>query len=143
MPTSMLKWMRWGLALVLVLVLLTTASATDVQRATAQAVPTDGIVCTTNANNTFTLTTATGYIGMSDDNTVFMWGYALSGQPFQHPSPVLCVNEGDTITVILQNTLAEDVSIIFPGQESVLANGAPAEPQFLSLIHISEPTRPY
>ncbi len=130
MPTSMLKWMRWGLALVLVLVLLTAASATNVQRATAQAVPTDGIVCTTNANNTFALTTSTGYIGMSDDNTVFMWGYTLSGQPFQHPSPVLCVNEGDTVTVILQNSLAEDVSIIFPGQENVLANGVPAEPQF-------------
>ena len=42
---------------------------------------------------------------------------------------MLCVNEGDTVTVILNNTLAEEVSIIFPGQENVLANGAPAQPQ--------------
>ncbi|MEZ4679302.1 MAG: multicopper oxidase domain-containing protein [Caldilineaceae bacterium] len=34
------------------------------------------------------------------------------------------------MTVVLQNTLNEDVSIIFPGQENVLANGVPAQPQF-------------
>ena len=43
---------------------------------------------------------------------------------------MLCVNEGDTVTVILHNTLPEAVSIVFPGQENVLANGAPAQPQF-------------
>jgi FtsP/CotA-like multicopper oxidase with cupredoxin domain len=59
-----------------------------------------------------------------------MWGYSEGGSPFQHPSPVLCVNEGDNVTVILHNTLPEDVSIIFPGQEDVLADGAPAQPQF-------------
>ena len=53
-----------------------------------------------------------------------MWGYSEAGKPFQHPGPVLCVNQGDTVTVILQNTFAEaDVSIIFPGQEDVLADG--------------------
>ena len=40
------------------------------------------------------------------------------------------VSESDTVTVILNNTLAEPVSIMFPGQEGVLANGAPAQPQF-------------
>jgi FtsP/CotA-like multicopper oxidase with cupredoxin domain len=34
------------------------------------------------------------------------------------------------VTVILQNTLDVDASILFPGQEDVLANGAPAQPQF-------------
>ncbi len=62
---------------------------------------------------------------------MFMWGYSLGGQSFQHPGPVLCVNQGDTVTVILQNNnLNEDVSIAFPGQEGVLANGALAQPQF-------------
>ena len=61
---------------------------------------------------------------------MFMWGYSAGGGAFQHPGPVLCVNQGDTVTVILNNTLPEDVSIIFPGQENVLANGAPAQPQF-------------
>ncbi len=124
------KWMRWGLALGLLLTLLSTSSAVHPQAVVAQSTPTDGIVCTTSANATFTLRTETGYIGMSDDNTVFMWGFSIAGQPFQHPSPVLCVNQGDTVTVIVQNTLAEDISLIFPGQENVLANGAPSTPQF-------------
>ncbi|MEZ4621614.1 MAG: multicopper oxidase domain-containing protein [Caldilineaceae bacterium] len=93
-----------------------------------------GIVCTMgnrdNGNPIFTLSTRTGYILLPDGNTMFMWGYSEGGKPFQHPSPVLCVNQGDTVTVVLQNTLNEDVSIIFPGQENVLANGVPAQPQF-------------
>ena len=59
-----------------------------------------------------------------------MWGFSAGNKPFQHPGPVLCVNQGDTVTVTLHNTLSEDVSIVFPGQENVLANGAPAQPQF-------------
>ena len=66
---------------------------------------------------------------MGDGNTVFMWGYSVVGQPFQHPGPVLCANEGDTVTVVLHNNLGEAASIIFPGQENVLANGAPVQPQ--------------
>ena len=108
------KWMRWGLALGLLLTLLSTNSAVRPQAVVAQSTPTDGIVCTTSANATFTLRTETGYVGMSDDNTVFMWGFSIAGQPFQHPSPVLCVNQGDTVTVIVQNTLSEDISLIFP-----------------------------
>ena len=57
-------------------------------------------------------------------------GLLAGGHAFQHPGPVLCVNEGDTVTVILNNTLPRAVSIMFPGQENVLANGAPAQPQF-------------
>jgi hypothetical protein len=34
------------------------------------------------------------------------------------------------VTILLHNTLPEDVSITFPGQDNVLANGAPAQPQF-------------
>jgi len=61
---------------------------------------------------------------------VYMYGYKIVGTPFQHPSPVLCVNEGDNVTITLTNTLKRDVSIMFPGQHDVLANGAPATPQF-------------
>ncbi|HQY94393.1 multicopper oxidase domain-containing protein, partial [Caldilinea sp.] len=125
-----LKWMRWGAALGIVLALLMTTSAVNVQPAVAQSAAADGIVCTTSANATFTLRTESGYIGMSDDNTVFMWGFSVAGQPFQHPSPTLCVNQGDTVTVIVQNTLAEDISLVFPGQENVVANGVLAAPQF-------------
>jgi len=130
MRTQLLNKTRWALALAAVVALATLAPASNGQLAVAQAGPREGIVCTTSPDATFTLTTKTGYIGTPDDNVVYMWGYSASGDPFQHPSPVLCVNEGVTVTITLRNTLPEDVSIMFPGQESVLADGAPAQPQF-------------
>lgn len=120
------------LVLLLVILLVFTFSTAGSQQAAGQmSMEQDsGIVCTTSDTATFTLSTSTGTIKTPDDNTVFMWGFVEGDKPFQHPSPVLCVNEGDTVTIVLKNTLPEDVSIIFPGQENVLANGAPAQPQF-------------
>ena len=101
-----------------------------------------GVACTTDAspNPTFTLTTRAGYINLPDGTTAYAWGFSEGSRPFQHPGPVLCVSEGDTVTVILKNTFttgatgspknAPAVSIIFPGQENVTADGAPAQPQF-------------
>lgn len=91
-----------------------------------------GVECTTSSspNPVFTLATSDGYVVLPDGNTMYMWGFSEGGKPFQHPGPVLCVTAGDTVTIVLKNTLAEDVSIIFPGQEGVLADGAPAQPQF-------------
>lgn len=125
------RWMRWGMVLVVV-ALLSITSFNNVPHAAAVTAPTVGIVCTTSTspNPTFTLTTKTGYISLPDGNTMFMWGYSSGAEGFQHPGPVLCVNQGDTVTIILHNSLAEDVSIAFPGQENVLANGAAAQPQF-------------
>jgi len=125
-----LPWMRWGLVLV-VATLLFVPSLTNVPTAAAQTPPKVGIVCTsgTSPNPTFTLTTQTGYINLPDGNTMFMWGYSAGGAAFQHPGPVLCVNQGDTVTIVLHNTLAEPVSIVFPGQENVLADGLAAQPQ--------------
>lgn len=90
--------------------------------------PADGMICTDGPN--FALTTKTGYILTPDANSLYMWGFSAGGDPFQHPSPVLCVTEGDTVTVVLNNTLPTPVSIMFPGQENVLADGALAQPQF-------------
>ena len=90
--------------------------------------PDVGIVCSDGP--TFDMTTDADYINLPDGNTVYMYGYKLVGTPFQHPSPVLCVNEGDTVTITLTNTLPRDISMVFPGQHDVLANGAPATPQF-------------
>ena len=131
MRIELFKRIRWGLALLVVLVILSAASMQE-QLAVAQTVPADGVVCTTGTSPspTFTLTAKTGYILLPDGNTMFMWGYANGNGPFQHPGPVLCVNENDTVTVILKNTLQQPVSIMFPGQENVQANGAPAQPQF-------------
>jgi FtsP/CotA-like multicopper oxidase with cupredoxin domain len=133
MRTSFSRRIRWGSGLGLGLVLATSGLAPLLQSATAQAAPPNtGIFCSTGTspNPTFTLDTKSGYIQLPDGNTMFMWGYSEGGDAFQHPGPVLCVNQGDTVTVVLNNTLAEPVSIMFPGQESVLANGAPAQPQF-------------
>jgi FtsP/CotA-like multicopper oxidase with cupredoxin domain len=122
------KGMRWGFASKLALGLLWAGLSAQVQVAAAQA-PAVGIACTPGGPN-FTLVTRVGYINLPDGNTMYMLGYSDGSGPFQHPGPVLCVNAGDTVTIILQNTFPEDVSIIFPGQENVLANGAPAQPQF-------------
>ncbi len=92
--------------------------------------PAHGIVCTTNPTSSFSLTTMEGRVSTPDGNMVYMWGFSESGRPFQHPSPVLCATEGDTVTIVLNNTLGQDVSIIFPGQENVLADGVLAQPQF-------------
>ena len=129
MRTLHSKRIFWGLTLMLLLALLPVVLLAGSGLAAAAPTATgEGIVCTDGPN--FDLTTKTGYIGTPDDNVVYMWGYAAGNSAFQHPSPVLCVNEGETVTVILHNNLPEDVSITFPGQENVLADGAPAQPQF-------------
>lgn len=132
MLTKNLKLIRMQAVMILVLTVLIITSVSSAPLVNAQSGPALGVICTskTGSNPTFTLTTKTGYINTPDDNVVFMWGYSEGASAFQHPSPVLCVNQGDTVTVILHNTLPEDVSITFPGQENVLANGTPIQPQF-------------
>ena len=93
--------------------------------------PKVGMVCTTGP--TFDLWTGTGDIQTPDGNTVFMWSYADHNDPnaqlraFQYPGPNLCVNQGDTVAIHLHNTLPEPSSIIFPGQDTLVAasGGAP------------------
>jgi FtsP/CotA-like multicopper oxidase with cupredoxin domain len=126
MLTSKFKWMR--LALVLLVGLLALGPSARVPTAKALTPPQVGMLCTTGP--TFSLTSESGYIILPDMTTMYMWSYGLAGGGFQHPGPVLCVNQGDTVTVNFQNNLAMPVSIIFPGQENVLANGAPAQPEF-------------
>ena len=59
---------------------------------------------------TFDLYTRAGYINLADGTTAYMWGFSEGSKPFQHPGPVLCVNEGDTVTVILHNTFTTTVA---------------------------------
>ncbi|MEA2424085.1 MAG: hypothetical protein QOH13_495 [Thermoleophilaceae bacterium] len=106
--------------------------------AATSVVSDSGIVCTsdpayqpgTSHTQTFVLTARTGHITAPDGNTIFMWGFGLGKGDLQYPGPTLCVNEGDTVRIVLKNTLAEDTSIVFPGQEGVLADGVAAGPQF-------------
>ena len=116
-----------GLALVLIMIPLA-----GVLRVSADHgdVPESGIVCTTNPSATFTLTATGGSIHMTDGNTIYTWSYAEGADDFQFPGPVLCVNEGDNVTVVLHNALPEATSMIFPGQMDVTANGQASQPQF-------------
>jgi FtsP/CotA-like multicopper oxidase with cupredoxin domain len=127
--------------LVLLLALLATIAATLGRGPATAAEPPPpppaanvGIVCTEGVGGDathpiFNLTTKTGYISLPDGNTAFMWGYSSGSDDFQQPGPVLCVNEGDTVTVILHNTFEVPVSVDFPGQNDVLADGLPARPE--------------
>ncbi len=122
---------RWMLVLTVAALLLAPLSA-SIQSAKAQAAS-SGIVCTTSPTATFTLNATDGYISLPDGNLVYMWSYADTAPgalAFQYPSPTLCVNKGDTVTITLTNSLTVDTSIMFPGQSNVLANGSPAQPQF-------------
>jgi FtsP/CotA-like multicopper oxidase with cupredoxin domain len=122
MLRSRLVKIRWllPLALVLVFVAVPMSSALDEPNDHGD-VPSSGIVCTTNPSATFTLTAKEGYASMTDGNIIYMWSYAEGNDDFQFPGPVLCVNEGDTVTIVLHNTLPEDVSILFGGRQRHLS----------------------
>ena len=73
------------------------------------------------------------HVGLHDRLRATTTGKVQPGDEgeFQHPGPVLCVTEGDTVTIVLHNKLKyDDVSIVFPGQTGVTADGAPVQPQF-------------
>lgn len=82
-----------------------------------------GLVCTEDPGDTFDLQAAAGYMQTPDGNSVYMWSYAPNPGSFQLPGPVLCVTEGDTVTINLTNNLPEPTSIIFPGQTGVSTTG--------------------
>jgi FtsP/CotA-like multicopper oxidase with cupredoxin domain len=92
---------------------------------------TEGIECTTGATGTpsFDLTATTGYIYTPDGNSLFSWGYAGASGTYQLPGPTLCVNEGDTVSVVLHNALNVPTSLVFSGLENVMADGAPSTPE--------------
>lgn len=77
--------------------------------------------------HTFSLTARDDFISTSDGNSHYTWGYAMgSSFAMQYPGPTLVVNQGDTVNIVLNNTLPVPVSIIFPGQKDVVATGGGA-----------------
>lgn len=73
---------------------------------------------------TFELTAKQDFISTSDGGSHYAWGYSLgSDLPMQYPGPTLIVKQGDTVKIVLNNTLPTPVSIIFPGMQDVAATG--------------------
>jgi hypothetical protein len=74
---------------------------------------------------TFNLTAKADWISTADANSVLVWGYANAngGDTMQYPGPTLIVNQGDTVTITLTNTLPVATSIVFPGQSGVTTTG--------------------
>ncbi len=91
----------------------------------------EGLLCNTSSspNPSFMLTAKEGYILTPDNNSIYMWSYSAGNGPFQYPGSVLCVNQGDTVTVTLKNTLEVPTSIVFLGITGVLADGQMATPE--------------
>lgn len=92
-----------------------------------------GIACATpqirSGNQvTYNLTAKDGQIQTPDGNSIYVWSFALGDGTFQYPGPVLCVKEGDIVTVAMKNTLPVDTSLTFPGQDLVISNGSPSVP---------------
>lgn len=68
------------------------------------------------AVSTIELWATTGNVTI-DGASIPIWGFADGeGQPAMLPGPVITVEEGTDVTVVLHNDLPENVSIIFPGQ---------------------------
>lgn len=124
-PTK-IKWMQ--LVMGLVMGLMVFGSLAHIQFANAQTPVATGVVCSTGPS--FNLTAQEGYILMPDMNSMYMWSYSATGGDFQHPGPILCVNEGDLVTITVTNSLPYGLptSMVFPGQENVTVNGSPVMP---------------
>lgn len=75
---------------------------------------------------TFNLTAKADYISAGDGASIYNWGYANGNGNMQYPGPTLIVNQGDTVTINLSNQLPVPVSIVFPGQQGVVASGGSA-----------------
>ena len=125
------RLLRWWIAPLLGLALIAGIETTGAPKASGVSVPATGIVCShPDSNNVFKLTARDGQISTPDDNLVYMWSFAPTGGGFQYPGPVLCLNQGQTVTIVLKNTLPEDTSIVFPGQDNVTSSGVPVSPVY-------------
>ncbi len=107
--------------------------------------PSEGLVCDdgvvtpgTPNDRVFTLTAKVGLISTADGNQVPMWGFSSGNDAYQYPSPFLCAQEGDRVTVVLHNRLGSAgatsirTSIMFPGQADVTSDGVPVQPELVT-----------
>ena len=85
----------------------------------------DGMIVTGTVN----LTAKADHISTPDGGSVLIWGYgddndhASNGSRATYPGPTLIVAQGTTVTINLKNDLLVPVSMVFPGQQGVVATG--------------------
>jgi FtsP/CotA-like multicopper oxidase with cupredoxin domain len=77
------------------------------------------------SGTTFNLTARADYISTGDGGSHWAWGYA-NGATMQYPGPTMIVQQGASVTINLANQLPVPVSIVFPGQQNVVASGGTA-----------------
>jgi len=66
------------------------------------------------------------YIVTPDGNSLLIWAFANGTDRAQYPGPTLIVQQGAVVTIDLVNELDTPVSIVFPGQDDVVATGGVA-----------------
>jgi FtsP/CotA-like multicopper oxidase with cupredoxin domain len=93
-----------GLAMLLMVLSVPAAWAYDIPGITG-----------TSPTPVFTLVTGTGTVTTGDGNSVYMWLYGVEGGVPQYPGPTIIVNQGDTVTVNLKNTLPVPISFVIDG----------------------------
>ena len=80
--------------------------------------------CPAATVRTFTLTAKHDFISTSDGGSHYAWGYSFgSDLPMQYPGPTLIARQGDTVKIVLNNSLPVPVSVVFPGLQGVIATG--------------------
>jgi FtsP/CotA-like multicopper oxidase with cupredoxin domain len=81
------------------------------------------MACTNGPN--FQLTAGPGRISLPDGGDMYMWSYGnrAAGDAFQLPGPVLCVTQGQVVTISVLNNLPEATSLSLPGQSGVTSAG--------------------
>lgn len=126
--------MRFGLLLVAAALLgispfifgsvATAATPASITRATANSVASATLptaTCTlSGSTRTCDLWAKTGTLSLPGSVSVPIWGYSdTAGGAAQLPGPTLIANQGETLKVILHNTLAQSSSLSFPEQASM------------------------
>lgn len=120
MRTIIHRLLRVGaaLAMVTMLTLLGAMGAASRAAAAPQAATLPATSCSlVSGVRTCDLWAKTGTVALPGMPSVAIWGYsATSGGAAGLPGPTLIVNQGESVSVILHNSLSQASSLSFPGQ---------------------------
>ncbi|MDQ1541014.1 MAG: hypothetical protein QOH29_1740, partial [Actinomycetota bacterium] len=76
-------------ATAVVIAMVAATFITRSQHAGAATAMSEGVLCDTNAQQTFSLTAGDGYVSTPDGNSLYTWSYSNSSRSFQLPGPTL------------------------------------------------------